>query len=108
MLEDWSRIAEQIMLSAIDSKIRTLAITGATSLSGVSTVANGLATAFAKSGRKTLLIDMTEPVHAAGPLATWSPGDTIGPDTISTTGGVLSVLHVLPTVVSRSAWRSAS
>ncbi len=73
-MQDWSRISEQIMLSAVESRIRVLGFTSPAAGSGVSTVARVVAEAFAQAGTKTLLLDLTAPVRTDARVPAWSPG----------------------------------
>ena len=102
MMEDWSRTAEQIMLSAVESKIRVLAITSPFGASGVSTTAQGLAAAFARSGRKALLIDLTEPIHRDGRTGGWVPGEPLPADAIKVGVDGLATLSVVPSAANQS------
>jgi Mrp family chromosome partitioning ATPase len=103
MMDDWSRTAEQIMLSIVESKARVLAITSAIPAAGVSTVASGLASAFARSGRKALLIDLTATIDSSGTgTATWAPGEPIDADAIRHLGDNLSRLSIVPTTANRA------
>jgi polysaccharide biosynthesis transport protein len=103
MMEDWSRSAEQMMLSILESKARVLAVTSAIPAAGVSTVANGLANAFARSGRKSLLIDLTGTTTAGGmPPVDWAPGEPLGTDAIHRVSDNLSRLSVAPTPANRA------
>lgn len=83
-MQDWSRTAEQIMLSAIESQIRSLGFISPASGSGTSTVARGVAEAFARAGHKTVLFDLTADVRSDAKLPTWLPGGA----------GVAGALHV--------------
>ncbi len=102
MIDDWSRTAEQIMLSIVESKARVLAVTSAIPAAGVSTVASGLAAAFARSGRKALLIDLTSPVDAAATVDTWVPGEPLGAEAVRAIGENLARLVVVPTPANRA------
>ena len=73
-MRDLARIAEQIMLSAVESRIRVLGFTSPIAGSGVSTIARHVAEAFAHSGTKTLLLDMTAPVRGDPRAPQWLPG----------------------------------
>ena len=101
-MRDWSRTAEQMMLAAVESKIRVLAVTSVHSGSGVSTAARGLAVACARSGRKTLLIDLTATVQPADLAGAWSPGAPLPPDAVRSSDDGLSVLTVVPTSTNRT------
>ena len=102
MIDDWSRTAEQVMLSILESKARVLAITSAIPAAGVSTVAEGLATAFARSGRKALLIDMTGTVDSGAAADSWAPGEPLAQDAVHTVSENLSRLSVVPTSANRA------
>jgi Mrp family chromosome partitioning ATPase len=102
MIDDWSRTAEQIMLSSTESKIRVLAVTSALPAAGVSTVAAGVAAAFARSGRKTLLIDLTATIDAHSRAGTWVPGDVLSPDNIKTVSDGLFQFTAAPTPLTRA------
>ncbi len=102
MIDDWSRTAEQVMLSIIESKARVLAITSAIPAAGVSTVAEGLATAFARSGRKALLIDMTGTVDSGGGTGSWAPGEALATDAVHIVSENLARLQVVPTSANRA------
>ena len=82
----WTRIAEQIMLSAVESKIRMLGFTAPVSGSGTSAVAREVAEAFARSGRKTLFLDLTTAVRPSLAPGVWTPGS----------GDALAAVSVLP------------
>jgi Mrp family chromosome partitioning ATPase len=102
MMDDWSRAAEQMMLSILESKARVLAVTSAIPAAGVSTVASGLASAFARSGRKSLLIDLTGTTANGLPPVDWAPGEPIGTDAIHPVSENLSRLSVAPTPANRA------
>lgn len=102
MIDNWSRTAEQIMLAAIESKVRVLAITSATPAAGVSTVSAGLAAALARSGRNTLLIDLTAPINADTHAAGWAPGEPLSADAILVTDANLATLTVAPTTANQA------
>jgi Mrp family chromosome partitioning ATPase len=102
MMENWSRAAEQMMLSILESKARVLAVTSAIPAAGVSTVAGGLAGAFARSGRKTLLIELTG-TPASGVLPVdWAPGEPLAADAVRPVSEHLSRLSVTPTPANRA------
>ncbi len=97
MMADWSRTAERLMLSAIDSKIRVLALTGPFPGAGVTTVARGLAAAFTRAGRKTLLIDLSRTPDGEESASGWIPGEALaataivtGDDGVATLAGSVS------------------
>jgi Mrp family chromosome partitioning ATPase len=102
MMEDWSRTAEQMMLSILESKARVLAVTSAIPAAGVSTIANGLASAFARSGRKSLLIDLTGTTVNGMPPVDWAPGEPLAADAIRFVSDNLSHLSVAPTPANRA------
>jgi Mrp family chromosome partitioning ATPase len=102
MMDDWSRTAEQMMLSIVESKARVLAVTSAIPAAGVSTVASGLAAAFARSGRKALLIDLTGTSDSAAPAVDWAPGEPLTADAIHLVAENLSRMSVLPTPANRA------
>lgn len=62
------------MLSAVEGKIRLLGVTAPVSGSGVSTVARGVAEAFARSGHKTLLLDLSTDIRTDSRAPAWVPG----------------------------------
>ena len=101
MIEDWSRTAEQLMLSTVESKIRVVAITSPVSGAGNSTLVHGLATAFARSKRKTLLIDLSASASHESFGPSWSPGEPLPPDSITVDQYGLATLAVLPTSSNR-------
>jgi polysaccharide biosynthesis transport protein len=102
MIDDWSRTAEQIMLSTSESKIRVLAITSALPAAGVSTVASGVAEAFARSGRKTLLLDLTSQIDGRGPQGAWVPGEPVPQESIKLLADGLAHLTVVATTGTRA------
>ncbi len=102
MIDDWSRAAEQLMLSTVESKIRVVAITGPVGGAGISTVASSLAKAFARSRRKTLLIDLSVPTKDEGFAAAWSPGDPLPNDAVKVGHDGLHLLTVAPTSANRA------
>ena len=102
MMDDWSRTAEQIMLSTIENKIRILAITSPYRGAGVTTVARGLAKVFAQSGRKTLLMDLSGAAPVGGALAEWAPGEPLPPGAIVSGPDGLAVLSVARGTTTRS------
>jgi polysaccharide biosynthesis transport protein len=102
MIDNWSRTAEQIMLATIERKIRVLAVTSASPAAGVSTVAAGLAAALARSGRKSLLIDLTGTVDPDPRATGWTPGEPLQADAVRANEDSLSVLAVTPTGSNRA------
>lgn len=82
MMADWSRTAERLMLSAIENKIRVLALTSPLPGAGVTSVAVGLAAASARAGRKTLLIDLSEALRAGDGNSGWIPGEPLAANAI--------------------------
>jgi polysaccharide biosynthesis transport protein len=102
MIDNWSRTAEQIMLATIERKIRVLAVTSASPAAGVSTVAAGLAAALARSGRKSLLIDLTGTVDPDPRATGWAPGEPLQADAVRANEDSLSVLAVTPTGSNRA------
>lgn len=97
MTNDWSRIAEQLMLSISDSKLRIVAITGLTGGAGASTAARELAATFARAGRSTLLVDLSRPMSAtaADPGVEPTSALTHAPHISNETG--LAELTITPT-----------
>ena len=73
-MQDWSRVSEQLMLSAVESRIRVLGFTSPAPGSGVTSIARSVADAFAQAGTKTLLLDLTAPVRSDNRAPKWSPG----------------------------------
>lgn len=76
MIEAWWPSVEQIMLSAMDAKIRVLGIVGVERGAGVSTLSQMLATGFARADMRALSIDFSSPRAAAETsvrATDWSP-----------------------------------
>lgn len=106
MMDDWSRIAEQVMLSTVENKIRVLAITSPAPAAGVSSVALGLASTFARSGRKTLLLDLSSGA-AHGPLAVaWSPETPWHSNALMVDADGLARLAVMPSPETRALFNN--
>jgi Mrp family chromosome partitioning ATPase len=103
MIDDWSRTAEQLMLSTIESKIRVVAITSPVGGAGTSTVAIGLAQAFAQAKRKTLLIDFSTSAQD-DVTGDWAPGKPLPPDAIKVGSGGLAVLTAAVTPSNRAVF----
>ena len=102
MIDDWSRTAEQLMLSTIEGKIRVLAITSPIAWAGTSTVAAGLAEAFARAKRKTLLINLSAPVSAQDFGGDWAPGRPLPPDAIKVGNDGMATLSIAATPLNRA------
>ena len=74
-MDAWLRPVEQIVLPALDGKIRVLGITAPHHGVGVSALSAATARTLARSGSKVLLLDFTQSVKADAPTATWAPGE---------------------------------
>ncbi len=72
--ETWLRPVEQLVLPALESRIRILGFTGPEAGTGVSTLCRAAAEVLARSGARVLLLDLS-PAAASGhdPMA-WTPG----------------------------------
>ena len=108
MIEDWSRTAEQIMLSTVENNIRILAITSPAGRTGVSTVAQGLAAAFAQSGRKTVLIDLSATARHNAKAVAWSPDEPLRPELIHSGNDNLAVLAAAPPPAARPLFNNVA
>jgi Mrp family chromosome partitioning ATPase len=65
MTDPWIRPVEQIVLWSISNDCRIIGFTSPEPRSGVSTLARSVASVCARSGLRTLLFDMTQPVSVA-------------------------------------------
>lgn len=102
MMADWSRTAEQLMLSSIEGKIRVLAITSPFRGAGVTTLAHGLAAAFNRAGRKTLLVNASADRSADEPSLGWVPGDPVAPNSVKLGDGGVFVIDASTSTTSRA------
>ncbi len=75
IMESWLRPVEQIVLPALENKIRVLGITGPHPGAGVSTLCAAAAETLARSGAKVLLIDFSTRVSPAEVPGAWVPGE---------------------------------
>lgn len=105
-MQDWSRISEQIMLSAVESRIRVLGFTSPAAGSGVSTVARVVAEAFAQAGTKTLLLDLTTPVRTDARPPLWSPGAPGAADATRVEPSGLAVLTADASIGTRALFNN--
>jgi Mrp family chromosome partitioning ATPase len=72
----WLRPVEQLVLPALENKVRVLGFTAPHPGAGVSTLCRAAAETLARSGTKVLLIDFSMPVVAANPATgIWVPGE---------------------------------
>jgi hypothetical protein len=74
MTGSWRRPAEQILLTSLESGHRTIGFTAPNVNAGVSTLSQVSAEIFARSGFKTLLLDLTQPMRDPFLAAGWAPG----------------------------------
>ena len=74
MIDEWLRPVEQIVLSTHKDKHRVVGFTSAEPRSGVSALATMCASINARSGFKTLLLDLSQPVHDVDPAPGWGSG----------------------------------
>lgn len=82
--EEWLRPIEHIAIALKDAKQRTIGLSSVGEGAGVSMTAAALATAYARSGVSTLLLDATQPLSGSAPV--WLPGkDSV--DWFVTSGG---------------------
>jgi Mrp family chromosome partitioning ATPase len=75
MISAWLHSIEQIMLAAVNSKTRVIGVLSPDRGSGVSTLCAMLAESFARSGMRTLLVDLASPMRLATEEAGWVPGE---------------------------------
>ena len=66
MIEDWLQSVEQIAVSAVVNGTRVLGFTGPEAGSGVTTLSRMLAEVLARSGVRSLLVDLSRPTENAG------------------------------------------
>jgi len=105
-MKDWSRTAEQIMLAAVEGKIRLLGITSPVSGSGTSTVARGVAEAYARSGHKALLLDLTANVRRDARPPRWVPGGQSAAAAVDVEPTGLAVLTADATLATKALFNN--
>lgn len=106
IMDTWLRPVEQIVLPALDSKIRVLGFTSPHHGAGVSTLAAAAAETVARSGLKVLLIDFTCPVEAVGSPASWTPGEGGAQAHIHSHSSGFDVLPAVATMETRSLFNN--
>lgn len=74
MRQSWIRPIEQVVLPALEGKLRILGFTSPDHGAGVTSVAQAAAETIARSGIKVLLLDLTQASDAAGGGHGWIPG----------------------------------
>lgn len=74
MRQSWIRPIEQVVLPALEGKLRVLGITSPDHGAGVTSVAQAAAETIARSGIRVLLLDLTQVTEAAGGWHGWIPG----------------------------------
>ncbi len=104
MIDHWSRTAEQLMLSTVESKIRVVAVTSPVGGAGTSTVAMGLAQAFAQAKRQALLIDFSAPAREDAEVTDWALGKPLPPDAIKVGSDGLARLDAAVTPSNRAVF----
>ena len=73
--EAWIRPVEQLVLPALESRIRVLGLTSPEVGAGVTTLCHAAAETLARSGVKVLLIDFTGALQDGDPERVWVPGE---------------------------------
>jgi len=71
MAEAWQAQIRKLALTSWGNGQRLIALTGVEAQSGVSTLCEGVAAFAARSGRRTVLLDMARPIEAA--ITAWQP-----------------------------------
>ena len=76
MQQSWVRPVEQIVLPALEGKVRVLGITSPDGKVGVSMLAEAAANTLGRSGTKVLLLDLTEAIGRDDRnRPAWTPGE---------------------------------
>jgi Mrp family chromosome partitioning ATPase len=105
MIHSWLRPIEEIMLAAVDSKVRVLGVLSPEAGAGVSTACRMLAESHCRSGAKTLLVDLTQTVQQAETDGAWAPGDGAA-QLIQVQASGVDLLAVRPTAETRPAFNN--
>jgi Mrp family chromosome partitioning ATPase len=100
MMQSWLQSVEQIMLAAVDGKARVLGVVSPDAGAGVSTLCRMLAESHSRSGSKTLLIDLAQPLDTSEKDESWAPGDG-AKQLIRPAPGGYDVLAARPTTSTR-------
>lgn len=74
MRQTWIRPIEQIVLPALEGKLRILGFTSPGHGAGVTSICQAAAETIARSGVKVLLLDLTQASEATGRVPGWVPG----------------------------------
>ena len=101
MLQSWVRPVEQIVLPALESRIRVLGFTAPSAGAGVSTLAAAAAETLARSGIKVLLLDLTRPATDDSSPTGWIPGDGGARELVTRAAAGYDVLTAEPHADSR-------
>ncbi len=72
--ETWLRPVEQLVLPALESRIRILGFTGPETGTGVSTLCRASAEVLARSGARVLLLDLSPDAASGRDPMSWTPG----------------------------------
>ncbi len=100
--ESWLRPVEQIVLPALENKVRVLGFTAPHDGAGVSTLARAAALSLTRSGLKVLLIDFSSRVSsAASATGVWVPGEGGAQSHIRRDEAGIDVLVAVPTSDTR-------
>ncbi len=76
----WMRAVEQLVVPALENKVRVLGLTAPHIGAGVSSLASAAAESIARSGTRVLCVDFSQPVANVG--GEWAPGDGTAPSRI--------------------------
>ena len=104
--ESWTREIEQVMLTALNADFRVIGISSSNIGAGVSLTTRLLAASFARSMRKTLLIDLSKTVEEDGREG-WAPGKSSAADFIATDINGFDYLDAAPSRNTRSRFNHA-
>ena len=105
----WLGPVEQLVLPALENKVRILGFSAPRRGAGVSALCRAAAETLARSGAKVLLIDFSQPV-SAGDLAggLWIPGDGGAHAQIKEDPSGFDVLTAVPTAETRYVYNNGT
>lgn len=101
LTEAWLRPVEQIVLPALESKLRVLGFASPTPGAGVTTLCQAAAETLKRSGTKVLLIDLSQKLVQSAPAKVWSPGEDSAADFVAKSPAGYDVLPGIVTPDTR-------
>ena len=104
--EAWTRPVEQLVLPALESRMRVMGFTSPEVGAGVTTLCHAAAETLARSGARVLLIDFSGEPTADGGVA-WAPGDSNAASLLRRHPAGYDVLPVIVTSHTRFLFNNA-